>query len=177
MIALAAELRRGAPDDIGFARAAFHWVRDEVRHSYDAQDPRVTLTAGEVLGERVGLCYAKSHLLAALLRVEGIPAGLCYQRLSHGDGHVLHGLVAVYLNGSWHRQDPRGNKEGIAAEFSLTGEQLAWSIDPALGEIDYPELFASPAPSVVNALTGTADVLSIYDVGLPTGLAQSDYPR
>lgn len=170
MISLADDLRRSAPDDIEFARAAFHWVRDEVGHSYDVQDHRVTLTAGEVLRERVGLCYAKSHLLAALLRTTGIPTGLCYQRLTHGDGHVLHGLVAVYLDGRWHRQDPRGNKEGVTAEFSLTDERLAWPIDPTLGEVDYPQLLISPAASVVNALTDTTDVLSIYDTGLPTTL-------
>lgn len=170
VISLAHDLRRNAPDDLEFARAAFHWVRDEVGHSYDVQDPRVTLTAGEVLRERVGLCYAKSHLLAALLRVAGIPTGLCYQRLSHGDGHVLHGLVAVYLNGDWHRQDARGNKEGVAAEFSLSEERLAWPVDPTLGEIDYPQLMISPAASVVKALSSTADVLSIYDIGLPTAL-------
>jgi len=170
VISLARDLRRSAPDDIEFARSAFRWVRDEVGHSYDVQDPRVTLTAGEVLRERVGLCYAKSHLLAALRRVEGIPTGLCYQRLAHGDGHVLHGLVAVYLDGRWHRQDPRGNKEGIAAEFSLTDERLAWPIDPELGEIDYPQVMVSPAASVVNTLRSTTDVLSIYDVGLPTAV-------
>ncbi|WP_446221773.1 transglutaminase-like domain-containing protein [Nocardia sp. IBHARD005] len=170
VISLAHDLRRGTPDDIEFARAAFHWVRDEVGHSYDVQDSRVTLTAGEVLRERVGLCYAKSHLLAALLRVEGIPTGLCYQRLTHGDGHVLHGLVAVYLGDRWHRQDPRGNKEGVMAEFSLTDERLAWPVDSALGEVDYPQLLVSPAESVVKALRNTTDVLSIYDTGLPTVL-------
>ena len=100
---LAGELRRSTSGDSAFARAAFEWVRDRVAHSYDVHDPRVTLTAGEVLEARVGLCYAKSHLLAALLRSEGVPTGLCYQRLAHGDGHVLHGLVAVHLGGAWHR--------------------------------------------------------------------------
>ncbi|MFD6393309.1 transglutaminase family protein [Nocardia sp. NPDC060259] len=170
VLSLVHELRRSAPDDIEFARAAFHWVRDEVGHSYDVQDSRVTLTAGEVLRERVGLCYAKSHLLAALLRAGGIPTALCYQRFAHGDSHVLHGLVAVYLDGGWHRQDPRGNKEGVTAEFSLTDEQLAWPVDPTLGEVDYPQLLVSPAPAVVHALSSTTDILSIYDTGLPTSL-------
>ncbi|WP_307688168.1 recombinase family protein [Nocardia rhamnosiphila] len=65
------------------------------------------MTVGEVLRERVGLCYAKSHLRAALLRVAGIPTGLCYQRLAYADGHVLHGLVVVYPGGGRHRQEPR----------------------------------------------------------------------
>jgi len=130
----------------------------------------VTLAANEVLQHRVGLCYAKSHLLAALLRAEGIPVGLCYQRLVHGDGHVLHGLVAIHLDGTWHRQDPRGNKDGVDAQFFLGAEQLAWAADESLGEIDYPYLFSSPARCVVNTLRGATDILALYDTGLPTEL-------
>jgi hypothetical protein len=61
---LAKELSAGARDDTAFAKAAYEWVRDQVTHSVDAQDPRVTVTATEVLTARTGLCYAKAHLLA-----------------------------------------------------------------------------------------------------------------
>lgn len=171
---LARTLRQRGGDDVGFAKVAFEWVRDQVGHSYDVADPRVTLTAGEVLEHRVGLCYAKSHLLAALLRAEGVPTGLCYQRLTHGDGHVLHGLVAIYLDGAWHRQDPRGNNSVVDAQFSLDGEKLAWRADPGQGEIDYPQVFAAPARCVVETLRGATDLLAIYGVGLPTGLDTRD---
>lgn len=40
--ALALTLRQRAGSDVSFAKAAFEWVRDEVGHSYDVQDPRVT---------------------------------------------------------------------------------------------------------------------------------------
>jgi hypothetical protein len=33
----AGDLRRSNPGDEAFARAAFEWVRDEVRHSVDAK--------------------------------------------------------------------------------------------------------------------------------------------
>ncbi|MFB8003899.1 transglutaminase family protein [Nocardia sp. NPDC056000] len=168
--ALGAELRAESAGEIECARMAFDWVRDNVAHSYDARDPRVTLRASEVLDQRVGLCYAKSHLLAAILRGNGIPTALCYQRLTHGDGHVLHGLVAVYLDGAWHRQDPRGNRADVAAEFSLDQERLAFPVDPALGEIDYPELHLNPAAAVVDALSNATDILAIYDRGLPSQL-------
>ncbi|MEB3071204.1 transglutaminase-like domain-containing protein [[Mycobacterium] vasticus] len=171
---LARELRQSATDDVSYAKAAFEWVRDQVRHSWDVADPRVTLTASEVLEHRVGLCYAKSHLLAALLRGEGIPTGLCYQRLVDGEGHVLHGLVAVHLRGAWHRQDARGNKDGVDAQFCIGAEKLAWPVDDSVGEVDYPQLFASPVRSVVDALRAATDVLELCDGGLPTGL---DGPR
>lgn len=168
--ALAWKWRQRAGGDVSFAKAAFEWVRDEVGHSYDLSDSRVTLTSGEVLEYRVGLCYAKSHLLAALLRSQGIPTGLCYQRLVHGAGHVLHGLVAIYLNQGWHRQDPRGNTNGIDAQFSADSEQLAWQVNESLGEIDYPQLYASPARCVIDTLRGATDVLALYNAGLPTEL-------
>ncbi|NLG54766.1 MAG: transglutaminase family protein, partial [Rhodococcus sp.] len=138
-----------------------------VSHSYDVSDPRVTLRASDVLREGVGLCYAKSHLLAAVLRAQGIPTGLCYQRLTHFDGHVLHGLNAVYLRGGWHRIDPRGNKPGVDAQFSLDHEQLAFPIDTAAGDIDYPQVFVGPVQSVVDVLSSADNILALYDRGLP----------
>lgn len=158
---LSAALRDEHTDDVDFARAAFEWVRDNVAHSFDAGDSRVTLAASEVLRERVGLCYAKSILLAALLRAEGIPTALCYQRL--GDpthGFVVHGLVAIWLDGAWHRQDPRGNKPGVDAQFSLDEERLAFTLDEAQGECDYPALYATPAPEIVQTLRTATDILT-----------------
>ncbi len=168
---LAADLRVSNPGDIGLAKAAYEWVRDNVRHSWDARDRRVTVAAIDALEQRTGLCYVKSHLLAALLRAEGIPAGLCYQRVGDPvDGFALHGLVAVYLNGGWHRQDPRGNKPGVDAQFSLDREQLAWYLDPGRGEVDYPQVYIHPAPTVITALKNADDVLVLCSGGLPQDL-------
>lgn len=88
----------------------------------------------------------------------------------HGDGHVLHGLVAIHLDGAWHRQDPRGNNAEVDAQFSLGQEMLAWRADESLGEIDYPQIFAAPARCVVETLRGATDVLALYGAGLPAGL-------
>ena len=98
--------------------AAFVFVRDGIRHSGDVGSRIVTRTASEVLAAGEGICMAKSHLLAALLRCGGIPAALCYQRLlvddSPGREFRLHGLNAVYLRSRkcWLRIDARGNKPG-----------------------------------------------------------------
>jgi len=62
---LAADLRHGRPSHQDIARACFEWVRDEVRHSVDYRLDPVTCSASEVLQERTGFCYAKSHLLGA----------------------------------------------------------------------------------------------------------------
>lgn len=165
--AAASDLRHEGGDDVGYASAAFGYVRDTVTHSADARDRRVTWRASDVLVQRTGLCYAKSHLYVALLRAAGIPSGLCYQRLTNAPaGHVLHGLAAVELDGLWVRLDPRG--EGV--EFSAVADQLAFAVRPELGEIDYPTVFASPAPVVLDVLRSHDDCLALCAGGLPAQL-------
>ncbi|MZD09643.1 transglutaminase [Streptomyces sp. SID5785] len=155
----AARLADGAADSYAYARAAYEFVRDTVPHSADSGDLRVTWRASDVLAQRTGICHAKSHALTALLRAEDIPTALCYQRLTHdaGTGWCLHGLVAVRFHGAWHRQDPRGNKPGVDAQFSLDGERLAWVPDPRSGEVDHPALFDAPHPAVLDILRSAPD--------------------
>ncbi|MFC9790459.1 transglutaminase family protein [Rhodococcus sp. NPDC127528] len=155
-----------AVDRSDYARRAFEFVRDEVAHSWDADDPRVTVTAREVLESRVGLCYAKSHLLAALLRIGGVPTALCYQWLVDDEYYMLHGLVAVHLDGTWHRLDARGNKDGVDARFDLAVERLAWPVRPELGERDFPTLHVSPPQPLVRALRSVDDIRMLATGGL-----------
>jgi transglutaminase-like putative cysteine protease len=175
--ALAARLRRDNPGATDFARAAFTYARDEVAHSMDRGDPRVTVSASEVLREGVGLCFGKAHLMTALLRAGGVPAGLCYQRLSDGEGkYFLHGMVAVQLDGVWYRQDPRGNKPGVDSQFSLAEERLAWQPRPELGEADLEGIFVHPDPGLIAALRGADDVLRLVADGLPSDLQSQGTP-
>jgi transglutaminase-like putative cysteine protease len=152
---LARELSGGVQDAKEVARRCFEWVRDEIKHSHDYKMNPVTCSASEVLQAGTGYCYAKSHLLAALLRANSIPAGLCYQRLSrdeNGAPYTLHGLNAVYLpEGRWYRVDPRGNRPGIDAQFTPPVERLAFPIVME-GEADLPEIWAEPLPVIVQAL-------------------------
>lgn len=167
----AARLAREASDSYVYAQAAYEFVRDTIPHSADSGDPRVTWRASDVLEQRTGICYAKAHALAALLRAEDIPTALCYQRLAHddGNGHAVHGLVAVRFNGAWHRQDPRGNKAGVDARFSLDGERLAWVPDAKSNEVDYPVLYAEPHPVVLGVLKAAPDRPYLWQT-LPTAL-------
>ena len=149
-----------------FARAAFEHVRDRVAHSFDADDPRVAVTSREVHEAGVGLCYAKSHLLAAVLRAGGIPTALCYQWLAEDDRFMLHGLVAVHLGGRWHRQDARGNKPGVDAQFSAGAEQLAWPVRLELGERDLATLYVEPPASLIRLLRSVDDIRTLATTGL-----------
>ena len=61
------------------ARALFEWVRDHIPHTHDVGGEEVTCSSIEVFEAGTGICYAKSHLLAAMMRYVGIPCGFCYQ--------------------------------------------------------------------------------------------------
>ena len=154
--AKAAELAQGCRTAERIVERCFHFVRDGIKHSVDYKMNPVTCRASDVLRHGTGYCYAKSHLLAALLRANAIPAGLCYQRLAvgaKGPPFCLHGLNAVYLeNYGWYRVDPRGDKPGVETMFCPPVEKLAF---PTLGEdeADLPEVWAEPLRVVVNALT------------------------
>ena len=117
----AKELAGDLKDPVEISRCCFEWVRDEILHSYDYKIDVVTLKASEVLEHGTDYCYAKSHLLAALLRANSILCGICYQRLSRDDNakpFVLHALDAVYLSDiDWYRMDARGNNEEVDAQF------------------------------------------------------------
>jgi len=159
--ALAGELS-GAAD---IAKKCFEFVRDEIKHSWDYQLDPVTCNASDVLSNGTGYCYAKSHLLAALLRANGIPAGLCYQRLTitNVPPFCLHGLNAVYLEDfGWYRIDARGNKEGVTAEFSPPVERLAFPIVTP-GEADFPEIWSKPLPVVVDVLKRSKSYQEVAD--------------
>ncbi|MEL4503589.1 transglutaminase-like domain-containing protein [Luteococcus sp. H138] len=162
--ALHDRLTADRPDQLTAARRIYEFVRDEVRHSLDHGDTAVTLTAYQVLEEGTGLCYAKAHLAAALFRRSGIPAGLAYQLIDGDDGPVLHGLVAIHVDGAWHRLDVRGNKPGIDAQFDLERERLAFTGE---GVADLPGIHAEPTLSVLNALTEATD---LRQVTLPSSL-------
>jgi len=151
----ARELSTGLSRTEDIVRRCFEWVRDEIQHSSDFKRNPVTCCASDVLAAGTGYCYAKSHLLAGLLRANAIPTGLCYQRLSiedNGSSFSLHGLNAVYLPEiGWYRVDCRGNKIGVDAQFTPPIERLAFQ--PMFPEErNFPEILPDPLPVVIAAL-------------------------
>jgi len=152
---LAKKLSLGTSDDEAIAKNCYEWVRDNIRHSGDYKDDIATVTASEVLKYGTGWCYTKAHLLAALLRANGIPTGFAYQRLSCSeykpDIFCLHGLNYIHLKEhGWYRVDVRGNKEGVDAQFTPPHEQLAFALGK--NEYDVEGNFSEPLDVVVEAL-------------------------
>jgi transglutaminase-like putative cysteine protease len=157
----AEKLSQDSFSELEIVNNCFEWVRDEIKHSWDYKLNPVTCKASDVLKHGTGYCYAKSHLLAALLRANKIPAGLCYQRLSVNDNgapYCLHGLNAVYLQEfGWYRIDARGNKAGVDAQFTPPYEQLAFPINEN-NERDLPEIWSKPLELVTSVLTKYSSV-------------------
>jgi transglutaminase-like putative cysteine protease len=155
IVELAKQIALGHETSTAIAKACFEWVRDEIRHSFDYQMNPVTCRASDVLRYKTGYCFAKSHLLAALLRANQIPAGFCYQRLSiddKGAPYSLHGFNAIHLPEiGWYRIDARGNKEGVNAQFDPPEEKLAYN--PQLPEeANFQTILSEPLQIVVEAL-------------------------
>lgn len=162
------ELFSPSLNEIEIAKVAFKYVCNNIAHSFDIQSSRVTCKASEVLYFKEGICYAKSNLLAAILRSKGIPTGFCYQRLTKGDtpdtGYCIHALNAVYLKKlqRWIRLDARGNKKGVNSQFAIYEEKLAFPTRKEYDEKDYPIIYTEPNANTITALKQNSDCQILY---------------
>ena len=153
---LADTLYQGTSDEVEYIKKAYEYVRDQISHSADIKEDAITCSASEVLEAGHGICFAKSHLLAALLRYKSIPTGFCYQKLILDDETapvlIYHGFNGVYVKEfhKWIRLDARGNKEGVNAQFSLEKEQLAFHVRVEKGEEDGFVFYPDPDVKVLE---------------------------
>ncbi|MGJ8673115.1 transglutaminase-like domain-containing protein [Rubritalea sp.] len=159
------EIVQGIESDASKARAIFKWVRDTIPHTKDIEGDIVTCSAIDVFEQGTGICFAKSHLVAVMMRLEGIPCGFCYQLFENDlsstpNSMALHGLNAVFLESTsqWHKIDPRGNRDDIRGEFSTGDEILAF---PAMLFMD-DCVYAKPLQSVVDGLREASDIASLW---------------
>ena len=175
IIELADTLFEKANDELDFIKKAYEFVRDNISHSADINEDTITCTASEVLNARHGICFAKSHLLAALLRCKFVPTGFCYQKLILDDetapALIYHGLNGVYIKDckKWIRLDARGNKSGVNAQFSIETEQLAFPIRPNMGEVDNFIVYPDPDAKILEKLRGNKTRTELWK-HLPTEL-------
>ncbi len=155
---LADKLYKISDSEISYIKYVYEFVRDNISHSADINEDVITCSASEVLTARHGICFAKSHLLAALLRCKAVPTGFCYQKLILDDEIapylIYHGLNGVYLTEykKWIRLDARGNKEGVNAQFSINKEQLAFPVRAEKGEEDGFIIYPDPDIKIIEKL-------------------------
>ena len=175
---LANALYQESDSEVEYIKKAYEFVRDNVSHSADINEDILTCSASEVLKVGHGICFAKSHLLAALLRYKSIPTGFCYQKLILDDETapvlIYHGLNGVYISEykKWIRLDARGNKEGVNAQFSLDEEHLAFPIRAEKGEEDGFIIYPNPDKKVLERLKNYKTRTELWD-DLPTELDYS----
>ena len=176
---LAEMLFENSESNLEYIKVAYEYVRDHISHSADINEDLITCSASEVLAAGHGICFAKAHLLAALLRYKGIPTGFCYQKLILDDDAapvlIYHGLNGVYIKeiDKWIRLDARGNKEGVDAQFSLDEEQLAFPIRPEKGEIDDFVVYPAPDANVLKSMRKSKTRSELWE-NLPTELKYHD---
>ena len=175
IIQLVDSLWSNADSDVEYIKKAYEFVRDNISHSADINEDSLTCSASEVLAAGHGICFAKSHLLAALLRCKSIPTGFCYQKLILDDETapilIYHGLNGVYIKEykMWIRLDARGNKEGVDAQFSLESEQLAFPIRAEKGEEDGFVIYPDPDIKILEKFKNNKTRTELWD-DLPTEL-------
>lgn len=147
------------------------FVREEISHPADTDGRNISIRASEVLNSGEGICYSQAHLLVALLRSAGFPAGLRYQLVEDA---VLHGVVAVWApslsaTGGWLMLDPRF----ASLDPRNSGDKwLTRSLQPPF-ESNLPGVFAEPAASVLAALKEATDAQQLLRTGLPRTLSVS----
>ena len=172
---LADTLFKKVNNEFDFIKTAYEFVRDNISHSADITEDIVTCTASEVLKAGHGICFAKSHLLAALLRCKSVPTGFCYQKLILDDETapvlIYHGLNGVYLKDykKWIRLDARGNKTGVNAQFSIEKEQLAFKVRSEKGEVDDFIIYPDPDKKILERLRQSKTRTELWS-NLPTEL-------
>lgn len=176
---LADKLSQKAENELEFIRMAYEFVRDQISHSADIKEDRLTCSASEVLKAGHGICFAKSHLLAALLRCKAVPAGFCYQKLVLDDETapvlIYHGLNGVYVKEykKWIRLDARGNRADVNAQFSVETERLAFAVRPEMGEEDSFIIYPDPDKKILEKFGKYRTRTELWN-DLPTELAYSE---
>lgn len=144
----AQELFNDSMNPIDKAQIAYLFVRDEIPHSFDCNASVITASASDVLKYKTGICHSKANLLAALLRLQGIPTGFCYQHLTLMEddtkGYCLHCFNAILIDHQWIKVDARGNTKGKDAQFSIEIPVLAFQNRPQYNEYFFDGIFAVP---------------------------------
>lgn len=161
------ELFRNINSNIDKATIAFEYVRDEIPHSFDVQAKIITAKASDVLKYKTGICHAKANLLAALLRTQGIPTGMCFQHITlaadDSIGYCVHCFNAIFIDNKWIKVDARGNTNGKNAQFSLGEPLLAFQNKTQYDEYFWKGIYANPHKDTMTMLEGAATIQDIID--------------
>ncbi len=109
----ATSITNGLTTQMDKAVAIFNWVRDNIDYSFYYN---TNYGAVGTLNSGTANCVDTSHLMIALMRAAGIPAGYehVYAQFTSGNwyGHVI---ALVYINGVWYKADGTSSKNQFGA--------------------------------------------------------------
>lgn len=149
-------LTSGLRDNFAKSQAIYEFVRDQIFSSFEIDATSVTVCASEVLEKGHGLCYGQSHLVAALMRSAGIPAGFCYQVIydQEDERHYVHALNAVYLEelDRWVRFDTSIKPDDSSIRPDFYEDPPVRAIDSNLGESEDMTVYINPNKRIVKLL-------------------------
>ena len=154
------QLTEGLKDSISKAQAIYEFVRDQIFHSFQINATSITLKASEVLEKGHGICYAQAHLLAALMRGAGIPAGLCY-RIDQDEGRpVIHGYNAIHIDGidKWIFLDASIKPDESPTPFNIDWDTLELTANKGFGEHDDPTVYINPSKYANKAFKASRNI-------------------
>lgn len=161
------QLFKNIQSDVEKVKIAYEFVRDEIPHSFDISAKIITAKASDVLKHKTGICHAKANLLAALLRLQGIPTGFCFQHITLDEddslGYCVHAYNAVYIEKHWIKLDARGNTNGKNAQFSLNEPILAFPNREEYDEYFWPGIFSKPHQATMEMLEKANNIQDIID--------------
>ncbi|MDD6929254.1 MAG: transglutaminase domain-containing protein [Treponema sp.] len=159
--AVCAQFEQFRDNQILLAEKAFYFVQNHFPHTSDCKRTELSISASDVIKNGHGLCFAKSHLYAAILRNFGIPCGFCYQILCAKEKNHFypHSLNAVYFKtlNKWIHLDARGNKPGQNAKFSIDKEFLAYTPNPLKKEVMLPMIYTNPFKGAIDCMKKCKD--------------------
>ncbi|KZX12832.1 pseudomurein-binding repeat-containing protein [Methanobrevibacter curvatus] len=122
---LAKKLTSGLSTDLSKATAIFNYVRDSIKYkfyfdSFDSTGAKGAITKGW------GNCVDKTHLLVALLRVNGIAARYVHGECAFTSGVLGHVWAEIYLDGKWVIADTTHsrNKIGVVTNWNIKTYKL-----------------------------------------------------
>ena len=145
------------------------FVRDEIAHTADAGRDELPCRASQVLEAGTGIGFSKSHLLAALLRAVGVPAGFCYQVLRRGRSCRRHAAVRLQrrstcrASSAGSRSTRAATSPGSTPSSRPTSRGSRCTADPARGEWIYPLIWTRPAAVVVDLLSRNTSLAKIAE--------------
>lgn len=146
--------------------SAFDYLRENVPHSFRVSTGHITTKASDTLKYKTGVCHAHSNLLCAVMRAEGIPAGLRFQRIVLCEEperqYCIHCFNAVYIIGQWQMCDLSSTDKNAPQKIKAGDAVCAFENNDASNEYFYDGIYSEPDLPTMKMLENAKDIDDVY---------------